>query len=33
MLVPQQGMEPVNPALDTWSLNHWTAKKVPGKQS
>ena len=29
ILVPQPGMEPTPPALDVWSLNHWTVKEVP----
>ena len=28
-LVPQQGIEPVPPALGAQSLNHWTAREVP----
>ena len=28
-LVPWQGIEPVSPALEAWSLNHWTAREVP----
>ena len=24
ILVPPSGMEPVPPAVETWSLNHWT---------
>ena len=28
-LVPQPGIEPVPPALQAWSLNHWTAREVP----
>ena len=31
ILVPQQEMEPVSPALEALSLNHWTARKVPFK--
>ena len=29
ILVPQPGIEPMPPALKVWSLNHWTAGKVP----
>ena len=29
ILVPQPGIEIVSPALEVWSLNPWTAKKVP----
>ena len=28
ILVPQPGIEPTPPALEVWSLNHWTAKEV-----
>ena len=28
ILVPQQGMEPVNPVLEAWSLNHWTLSSM-----
>jgi len=28
-LVPQAGREAAPPALEAWSLNHWTARKVP----
>lgn len=27
--VPQEGIKPVYPALEAWSLNHWTAREVP----
>ena len=30
ILVPQQGIEPVPPALRMWSLNYWTPRKVQG---
>ena len=30
-LVPQPRMEPRPPALETWSLSHWTTREVPGK--
>ena len=23
-------MEPLPPAVEAWSLNHWTAREVPG---
>ena len=29
ILVPQPGIEPGPPALEAWSLNHWTAREVP----
>ena len=29
-LVPQPGIEPMPPAAEAWSLNHWTAREVPG---
>ena len=29
ILVPQPGTEPTPPALDAWSLNHWTARNFP----
>ena len=29
ILVPQPGIEPVSPALEALSLNHWTAREVP----
>ena len=29
ILVPQPGIEHVPPAVETWSLNHWTAREVP----
>ena len=29
ILVPQPGIKPVPPALEVWSLNHCTARKVP----
>ena len=28
--LPQPGIEPVPHALGVWSLNHWTAREVPG---
>ena len=28
-LIPPPGVEPVPPALGVWSLNHWSARKVP----
>ena len=28
ILVPQPGMEPVPPALEAWSLIHWTSREV-----
>ena len=29
ILVPQSGIKPTCPALETWSLNHWSAREVP----
>ena len=29
ILVPCLGIEPLSPALEVWSLNHWTARKFP----
>ena len=29
ILVPQPGIEPVPPAVEVHSLNHWTAREVP----
>ena len=29
ILVPQPGIEPMPPALEAWSLNHWTTREVP----
>ena len=29
ILIPRPGIKPVPPALGAWSLNHWTARKVP----
>ena len=29
ILVPWPRIEPVPPALEVWSLNHWTAREVP----
>ena len=28
VLVPQPGIEPMPPAVEAWSLNHWTAREV-----
>ena len=28
-LVPQPGNEPVTPAVEAWSPNHWTAREFP----
>ena len=30
VLVPQPGIEPMPPAVEAWSLNHWTAREVWG---
>ena len=29
ILVPQPGIELVSPALEAWSLNHWTTREIP----
>ena len=29
ILVPRPGIEPMRPALEAWSLNHWPAREVP----
>ena len=29
ILVPQPGIEPTSPAVEAWSLNHWTTREVP----
>ena len=29
ILVPQPGIKPVTPAMEVWSLNHWTSREVP----
>ena len=29
ILIPQPGMEPVIPAWEMQSLNHWTTREVP----
>ena len=29
ILFPRPGIEPVPPAVEVWSLNHWTAREVP----
>ena len=31
ILVPRPGVEPLPPAVEAQSLNHWTAREVPGK--
>ena len=30
ILVPRTGIEPAPPAVEARSLNHWTAREVPG---
>ena len=30
ILFPHLGIRPVPPALEAWSLNHWTASEVAG---
>ena len=29
ILGPRPGIEPTPPALEAWSLNHWTSREVP----
>ena len=29
ILVPQPGIEPVFPAVEVWSPNHWTTREFP----
>ena len=29
MLVPWPGIEPVSPAMEALSINHWTTREVP----
>ena len=31
-LSSQPGIEPAPPAVEVWSLNHWTAREVPQKR-
>ena len=31
ILVPRAGTEPVPPAVEAWSLNHWTTREAPGE--
>ena len=33
ILVPPPGLKPEPPAVVVWSLNHWTAREVPGHLS
>ena len=33
ILVPQQGIGPVPPAVEEQGLNHWTTREVPSKQN
>ena len=28
ILIPRPGIKPAPPALEAWSLNHWTAREV-----
>ena len=28
-LVPWPGIKPMPPALEVWSLNHWTSREIP----
>ena len=30
IFVPQPGMETRPPAMEAWSLNHWTTREAPG---
>ena len=29
ILIPQPGVDLVPPAVEAWSLNHWTSREVP----
>ena len=29
ILIPRPGIEPVPPAVEMWSPNHWTAREFP----
>ena len=29
ILVPRPGVQPAPPAVEAWSLNHWTTREVP----
>ena len=29
ILVPRPGIKPVPPAVEVWSLHHWTSREVP----
>ena len=31
ILAPQSGIELTAPAVEAWSLNHWTAREAPAK--
>ena len=31
ILAPQPGIEPVLPAVEAWSPNHWKAREIPSK--
>ena len=31
IFIPRQRIEPMSPAEEVWSPNHWTAKEFPGK--
>ena len=33
ILVSWSGIGPMPPALEAWSLNHWTAREIPGRVS
>ena len=33
ILVPQPGIEPVPPAVEVWSPDHWTTREVPEQSS
>ena len=28
ILVPRPGIKPTSPAVEAWSLNHWTAREI-----
>ena len=33
ILVPRPGIAPAPPAVEAWSLNHWTAREVPDSRN
>ena len=33
ILVPWPGIEPMTPAMEVWSLNHWASRGLPSLQT